>query len=82
MLLKGSDIRRASRRTVLLKGSDIKRASRRTVLLIGGYTGAIQLPLRQLHSEKSIIGPILTHYWIRMISSLVGNMGNSIGSMI
>ena len=35
-----------------------------------------------LHSEKSIIGPILTHYWIRMISSLVGNMGNSIGSMI
>ncbi|KAL5510474.1 hypothetical protein EMCRGX_G006024 [Ephydatia muelleri] len=30
------------------KGSDIKRASRRTVLLIGGYTGAIQLPLRQL----------------------------------
>eukprot|EP00731_Ephydatia_muelleri_P035560 Em0136g7a len=31
-----------------LKGSDIKRASRRTVLLIGGYTGAIQLPLRQL----------------------------------
>ena len=63
------------------------------MLLIGGYTGAIQLPLRQLegvgigrvvelHSEKSIIGPILTHYWIRMISSLVGNMGNSIGSMI
>ncbi|KAL5496312.1 hypothetical protein EMCRGX_G012568 [Ephydatia muelleri] len=44
----GSDIKRASRRTVLLKGSDIKRASRRTVLLIGGYTGAIQLPLRQL----------------------------------
>ena len=34
-----------------------------------------------VHSEKSIIGPILTHYWIRMISSLVGNMGNSIGSM-
>ena len=32
----------------LLKGSDIKRASRRTVLLKGGYTGAIQLPLRQL----------------------------------
>eukprot|EP00731_Ephydatia_muelleri_P008396 Em0004g734a len=30
------------------KRSDIKRASRRTVLLIGGYTGAIQLPLRQL----------------------------------
>ena len=48
VLLKGSDIKRASRRTVLLKGSDIKRASRRTVLLIGGYTGAIQLPLRQL----------------------------------
>ena len=46
--------KRASKRqryqegTVLLKGSDIKRASRRTVLLIGGYTGAIQLPLRQL----------------------------------
>ena len=48
VLLKGSDIKRASRRTVLLKGSDIKRASRRTVLLIGGYTGAIQLTLRQL----------------------------------
>ena len=48
VLLKSSDIKRASRRTVLLKGSDIKRASRRTVLLIGGYTGAIQLPLRQL----------------------------------
>ena len=37
---------------------------------------------QNVHSEKSIIGPILTHYWIRMISSLVGNMGNSIGSMI
>ena len=48
VLLKGSDIKRASRRTVLLKGSDTKRASRRTVLLKGGYTGAIQLPLRQL----------------------------------
>ncbi|KAL5499950.1 hypothetical protein EMCRGX_G011425 [Ephydatia muelleri] len=48
VLLKGSDIKRASRRTVLLKGSDIERASRRTVLLKGGYTGAIQLPLRQL----------------------------------
>ena len=32
-LLKGSDIKRTSRRTVLLKGSDIKRTSRRTVLL-------------------------------------------------
>ena len=48
VLLKGSDIKRTSRRTVLLKGSDIERASRRTVLLKGGYTGAIQLPLRQL----------------------------------
>eukprot|EP00731_Ephydatia_muelleri_P015584 Em0009g8a len=48
VLLKGSDIKRASRRTVLLKGSDIERALRRTVLLKGGYTGAIQLPLRQL----------------------------------
>ena len=28
-LLKGSDIKRTSRRTVLLKGSDIKRTSRR-----------------------------------------------------
>ena len=48
VLLKGSDIKRASRRTVLLKVSDIERPSRRTVLLKGGYTGAIQLPLRQL----------------------------------
>ena len=35
VLLKGSDIKRTSRRTVLLKGSDIKRTSRRTVLLKG-----------------------------------------------
>ena len=34
-LLKGSDIKRTSRRTVLLKGSDIKRTSRRNVLLKG-----------------------------------------------
>ena len=34
-LLKGSDIKRTSRTTVLLKGSDIKRTSRRTVLLKG-----------------------------------------------
>ena len=34
-LLKGSDIKRTSRRTVLLKGSDIKRTSRRTALLKG-----------------------------------------------
>ena len=33
VLLKGSDTKRMSRRTVLLKGSDIKRTSRRTVLL-------------------------------------------------
>eukprot|EP00731_Ephydatia_muelleri_P030130 Em0021g653a len=43
-LLKDSDIKRTSKRTVLLKGRDIKR----TVLLNGGYTRAIQLPLRQL----------------------------------
>ena len=35
MLLKGSGIKRTSRRTVLLKGSGIKRTSRRTVLLKG-----------------------------------------------
>ena len=59
VLLKGSDIKRASRRTVLLKGSDIKRASRRTVLLIGGYTGAIQLPLRQLEGVGIGIGRVV-----------------------
>ncbi|KAL5518182.1 hypothetical protein EMCRGX_G003869 [Ephydatia muelleri] len=64
VLLKGSDINRASRRTVLLKGSDIKRASRRTVLLIGGYTGAIQLPLRQLEGVGigRVIELLLLHY--------------------
>ena len=36
MLLKGGDIKRTSRRTVLLKGGDMKRTSRRTVLLKGG----------------------------------------------
>ena len=36
-LLKGSNIKRTSRRTVLLKGSDIKRTSKRTVLLKGSY---------------------------------------------
>ena len=34
-----------------------------------------------VHSEKSKIGPILTHYWSRMISSLLDNIDNSIGSM-
>ena len=47
-LLKGSDIKRSSRRTVLLKGSDIKRTSRRTALLKGRNTRTIQLPLRHL----------------------------------
>ena len=48
VLLKGSDIKRTSRRTVLLKGSDIKRTSRRTALLKGRNTRTIQLPLRHL----------------------------------
>ena len=47
-LLKGSDIKRTSRRIVLLKGSDIKRTSRRTALLKGRNTRTIQLPLRHL----------------------------------
>ena len=47
-LLKGSDIKRTSRTTVLLKGSDIKRTSRRTALLKGRNTRTIQLPLRHL----------------------------------
>ena len=48
VLLKGSDIKRTSRTTVLLKGSDIKRTSRRTALLKGRNTRTIQLPLRHL----------------------------------
>ena len=48
VLLKGSDIKRTSRRTVQLKGSDIKRTSRRTALLKGRNTRTIQLPLRHL----------------------------------
>ena len=47
-LLKGSDIKRTSRKTALLKGSDIKRTSRRTALLKGRNTRTIQLPLRHL----------------------------------
>ena len=47
-LLKGSDIKRTSRRTVLLKGSDIKRTSRRTAPLKGRNTRTIQLPLGHL----------------------------------
>ena len=45
MLLKGSDIKRTSRRAVLLKGSDFKRASRKTMLLKGRNT---RMPLRHL----------------------------------
>ena len=57
-LLKGGDMKRTSRRTVLLKGGDMKRTSRRTVLLKGGdmnrtslkgrNTRTIQLPLKHL----------------------------------
>ena len=47
-LLKGSDIKRTSRRTVLLKGSDIKRTSRRTAPLKSRNTRTIQLLLRHL----------------------------------
>ena len=36
VLLKGGYMKRTSRRTVLLKGGDMKRTSRRTVLLKGG----------------------------------------------
>ena len=50
-LLKGSDIKRTSRRTVQLKGSDIKRTSRRTVLQKGRSTWTIQLAIKA--SERS-----------------------------
>ena len=49
--LKGSDIKRTSRRTVQLKGSDIKRTSRRTVLQKGRSTWTIQLAIKA--SERS-----------------------------
>ena len=49
MLLRGSDIKRTSRRPALLKGSDIKRTSRRTALLKGSdikRTSMRTVPLR------------------------------------
>ena len=45
-LLKGSDIKRTSRKTALLKGSDIKRTSRRTALLKGRNSAAIKVSER------------------------------------
>ena len=47
-LLKGGDMKRTSRRTVLLKGGYMKRTSRRTALLTGRNTRTIQLPLKHL----------------------------------
>ena len=58
VLLKDSDIKRTSRRTVLLKDSDIKRTSRRTVLLKGRNTRTIQLPLRHLKGISIGITPL------------------------
>ena len=67
-LLKDSDIKRTSKRTVLLKGRDIKR----TVLLNGGYTRAIQLPLRQLKGVGKVLeGSYNYHYHPKVCYSMV-----------
>ena len=67
-LLKDSDIKKTSKRTVLLKGRDIKR----TVLLNGGYTRAIQLPLRQLKGVGKVLeGSYNYHYHPKVCYSMV-----------
>ncbi|KAL5473430.1 hypothetical protein EMCRGX_G027914 [Ephydatia muelleri] len=62
VLQKGSDIKRTSRRSVLLKGSDIKRTSRRTVLQKGRSTRTIQLPLRHLKGVGIGMTPMLSDW--------------------
>ena len=59
-LLKGSDMKRTSRRTVLLKGGDMKRTSRETALLKGRNTRTIQHAIKA--SEMSA-GFERSRYW-------------------
>ena len=49
VLLKGGYMKRTWRRTVLLKGGDMKRTSRQTALIIDRNTRTIQLPLKRLN---------------------------------
>ena len=73
VLLKGSDIKRTSRRTVLLKGSDIERTSRRTVLLKGRNTRTIQLPLRHLKGIGIGMNPLSD--WLNVLPRVSGIAG-------
>ena len=62
VLLKGSDIKRTSRRTVLLKGSDIKRASRRTGRIYRGNSATIKAARRSRYwttTQRYVINSML-----------------------
>ena len=51
----------------LLKGSDIKRTSRRTALLKGRNTRTIQLPLRHMHLKGIGIGMTPLSDWLNVL---------------
>ena len=72
MLLKGSNIKRTSRRTMLLKDCEIKRTSRRTMLLKGRNTRTIQLPL--MHLKGIGIGMTPLSDWLNVLPR--GRMGH------
>ena len=67
-LLKGGDMKRTSRRTVLLKGGDMKRTS-----LKGRNTRTIQLPLKHLKGVG--IGMTLLSDWLNVLPRGRGTAG-------
>ena len=69
-LLKGGDMKRTSRRTVLLKGGDMKRTSMENALLKGRNTRTIQLPLRHLKGVGIGMTPLSD--WLNVLPSTAG----------
>ena len=74
-LLKGGDIKRTSRRTVLLKGGDMnmKRTSRQTALIIDRNTRIIQLPLKRLNRVGIGMTPLSD--WLNVLPRGRGTAG-------
>ena len=72
-LLKGGNMKRTSRRTMLLKGDDMKRISRETALLEGKNTRTIQLPLKHLKGVSTGMTPLSD--WLNVLPRGRGTAG-------
>ena len=73
VLLKGGYMKRTWRRTVLLKGGDMKRTSRQTALIIDRNTRTIQLPLKRLNRVGIGMTPLSD--WLNVLPRGRGTAG-------